>query len=456
MLSAARHMSATELQQERTLVVGLGETGASVVRYLVRQGVEVAVTDSRAEPPRLAALREALPEVPLFVGGFAADAFARAGRIVVSPGVSLDEPLIREARARGVEIIGDVELFARAARAPVIAITGSNGKSTVTTLVGRMAQCAGRDVRIGGNLGTPALDLLGDAEPDLYVLELSSFQLETVSSLRAQAACILNISVDHLDRYASLDDYAAAKAAIYRGCRHAVVNRDDARVLALAGDWRPQDSFGLSLPPAEGGFGLDETGDEAWLVQGDRRLLPAAQVRMPGRHNLANALAALALGQAAGLPMPAMLETLRSFAGLPHRTQWVAEVDGVRWYNDSKATNVGAALAAIQGIPGPLVLIAGGQGKGADFRELAHGMQGRVRAAVLIGEDAPRLAAFLQGQVPFEQATDMDDAVARARALARPGDAVLLSPACASFDMFDGFAARGEAFMQAVGRLTQQ
>ncbi len=454
MLTAARYMSATELQQERTLVVGLGETGASVVRYLARQGVEVAVTDSRDMPPKLTALREELPEVPLFVGGFAADAFARAERIVVSPGVSLDEPLIREAQQRGVEVIGDIELFARVARAPVVAITGSNGKSTVTTLVGRMARRAGKDVRVGGNLGTPALDLLQDHEPDLYVLELSSFQLETVFSLRAQAACVLNISADHMDRYRSLQEYAGAKAAVYRGARHAIVNRDDPLVVKLAGDFRMEDSFGLSLPQ-QGGFGLDESGGVAWLVQADHKLLPADQVRMPGRHNLANALAALALGQAVGLPMPAMLETLREFPGLPHRTQWVAEIDGVRWFNDSKATNVGATLAAIQGMAGPLVLIAGGQGKGADFRELVAGMGDKVRAAVLIGEDAPRLAMLMQGRVPFEPAATMDEAVAKARSLARAGDAVLLSPACASFDMFNGYAERGEAFMRAVGRLAE-
>lgn len=448
MLAAVCDMNESQ-RQERTLVVGLGETGLSCARYLARRGVEVAVTDSRVEPPGLATIREELPDVALFVGGFSADAFVRAGRIVVSPGVSLDEPLIRRARQRGAEVIGDIELFARVARAPVVAITGSNGKSTVTTLVGAMARSAGLDTRVGGNLGTPALDLLGDSEPDLYVLELSSFQLETVSSLKAQAATVLNVSADHLDRYASLEDYVRAKQAIYRGARHAIVNRDDARATELAGHYRIEDSFGLS-PCPQGGFGVDESADGAWLLQGETRLLGADEMRLPGRHNLSNALAALALGQAAGLPMSAMVQTLRVFPGLPHRTQWVADVGGVRWFNDSKATNIGAALAAIQGIPGPLVWIAGGRGKGADFTELAAGMEGRVRAAVLIGEDAPLLAEALRSRVRCEFATDMEAAVRQAGRLAQPGDAVLLSPACASFDMFSGYAERGEAFMRAV------
>ena len=438
-------MTGSGLQQPRTLIVGLGLTGLSCARYLVRQGVEVAISDSRERPPQLAQVQKDLPDVPLFLGGFDTAAFARAERIVVSPGVSLQQPLLQQAQQRGVEIIGDIELFARSARAPVVAITGSNGKSTVATLLAAMARRAGKDVRLGGNIGTPALELLTDNEPDLYVLELSSFQLELVQSLRATAAVVLNVSADHMDRYPSLQAYAQAKQVVYQGAQHLLVNRDDPAAAALAGDNAEVTSFGLDQP-GDADFGL--AGD--WLVRGEARLLPASEVRMPGRHNLANALAALALGEATGLPMPAMLQTLREFQGLPHRTQWLADIDGVRWYNDSKATNIGAALAAIQGIPGPLVLIAGGQGKGADFTGLAAGIDVPLRAVVLIGEDAPLLEAALDRLAPCHRASDMEDAVVQACALAQPGDAVLLSPACASFDMFNGYVERGEAFMAAV------
>jgi len=437
-----------------TLVVGLGVTGLSVLRFLCGRGVPAAVTDSRANPPGRDELAETFADVPAALGGFDPEWFEQARTLIVSPGVPLSEPLISAARARGAEVIGDIELFARAATAPVVAITGSNGKSTVTTLLGEMASDAGRAVRVGGNIGRPALDLVTDNEPDLYVLELSSFQLETTESLDAAAAVVLNISPDHMDRYTGLADYATAKQRIYRGHGVMVVNCDEPMVVAMQEAGRPTVGFGLGRPLGSD-FGILEHHGEDWLACGERPLMPVRELRMAGRHNQANALAALALGEAVGLPMESMLATLRRFAGLWHRTQWVAEIDGVRWYNDSKGTNVGATLAAIDGLDAPQVLIMGGQGKGADFAPLRAALARKGRAAVLMGEAAEEIAHALDGVVPVQRAADMEEAVAKACALAEPGDVVLLSPACASFDMFDGFAARGDAFILAVRALDE-
>lgn len=439
-----------ELAGQRVLIVGLGKTGLSVARFLSAHGVELAVTDSRPEPPALAELKEELPDVAVFIGGFEPGAFERADRVVLSPGVSLREPAVAAAVHQGVPVIGDIELFARYAPAPVVAITGSNGKSTVTALLAEMARVADRDVRVGGNFGTPALDLLQGPVPALYVLELSSFQLETTSSLNARAAVVLNISEDHMDRYPDLETYAGAKARVYEGTGVMVVNADDPRVAAMARAEREIVRFSLSTPGA-GDYGLRHVDGAEWLCRGGERLLPVDALRLRGRHNLANALAALALADAAGLPRAAQLEALQRFPGLPHRMQWVAERDGVTWFNDSKATNVGAALAAIAGAPGErLVLIAGGEGKNQDFAPLREALAERGRAAVLIGRDADRIEYALQGVVPIAHAADMAQAVALASGLAQPGDAVLLAPACASFDMFRGFEHRGEAYIEAV------
>lgn len=436
----------------RTLIVGLGKTGLSCARFLAARGIAFAVTDSRAEPPGLATLRAELPDVPLYLGGFAEAAFACAEQLVVSPGVSLREPPIAAALGRGAEAVGDIELFARHAKAPVVAITGANGKSTVTTLVGLMAQAAGRDVRVGGNLGTPVLELIQAREPELYVLELSSFQLETTHSLNAAAAVVLNVTPDHMDRYASLEEYAAAKQRVYRGDGVMVLNADDSVVRTMIEPSRRQVLFTLGEPGPHD-FGLRQAAEGVWLARGSERLMPVSELRVAGLHNAANALAALALGDAVGLPMGAMLHALREFPGLPHRTQWVAERDGVRWYNDSKGTNVGATLAALQGMSGKVVLIAGGDGKGADFTPLRQAAAEKARGVVLIGRDTPIIEAALDGVVPVVRAVDMDDAVAKARVLAKPGDSVLLSPACASFDMFNGYDHRGRVFVDAVQRL---
>ena len=438
----------------RTLVVGLGETGLSVARYLSRQGVPVAIVDSREQPPGLARSRTELPDVALFLGGFHKDAFERAEQIVLSPGVSMDEPAIAAARMRQVPVIGDIELFAQVARAPVIAVTGSNGKSTVVTLLSAMARCAGLDVRTGGNIGTPALDLITAEEPDLYVLELSSFQLETLQSLRPLASVVLNISDDHMDRYSDLQAYAAAKQAVYRHAAMQVVNLDDPLAAALADVRHPVTGFTGSVPAANE-YGLVELDGETWLARGELYFMPASGVQMTGRHNLVNALAALALGEAAGLPLTAMVETLSEFQGLPHRMQYLTEHNGVRWFNDSKGTNVGATLAAIKGVDGPVVLIAGGDGKGADFVPLAEVLQRKGHGVVLIGKDAPLLEAVLQDAVPVRHADDMLQAVQLAAGMAQSGDCVLLSPACASTDMYRNFEERGDVFMQAVRELVR-
>ncbi|HXH03911.1 MAG TPA: UDP-N-acetylmuramoyl-L-alanine--D-glutamate ligase [Candidatus Competibacteraceae bacterium] len=438
-----------------TLVVGLGKSGLSMVRALHRLGAErVIVTDSRAEPPGLAEVRAEFPGLECHLGGFAAAPFAKASRILLSPGVAAATPVIRDAAARGVPVWGDIELFARLTTAPVVAITGANGKSTVTTLVGEMARCAGVRVAVGGNLGTPALEL-GCARPDaeLYVLELSSFQLETTHSLAARAATVLNISPDHMDRYPSVWAYAEAKRRIFHGGGVMVLNRDDALVVAMAEHGREQRWFGLQAPRDERDYGLLRDAGRIWLARGGERLLAADELRIGGEHNLANALAALALGEAAGLPRAAMTEALRGFPGLPHRCQLVGEGSGVRWYDDSKGTNVGATVAAVRGLPGPLLLIAGGDGKGQDFAPLAEALGDKVKAVILIGRDAPLIERAVAGRVASHRAADLDAAVELAARLAVAGDSVLLSPACASFDMFRNYEERGRVFAAAVARV---
>jgi UDP-N-acetylmuramoylalanine--D-glutamate ligase len=372
--------------------------------------------------------------------------------VVVSPGVSLEEPLLVEARRRGLRLLGDIELFARVAPAPIAAVTGSNGKSTVTSLVAALAQAGGLSVRAGANLGPPALELLEGEVPDVYVLELSSFQLETTDSLRAVAACVLNLSPDHMDRHGSLARYAAAKARILAGARTVVLNREDPRVMAMWDGRAPCIRFGVDRP-AEGEYGLEEADAGPVLARGSELLLPAGRLKLRGRHNLANALAALAMCEALGLRPAALTAALAAFPGLPHRAEWVAEHQGVTYINDSKGTNVGAAVAAISGMQGPVVLIAGGDGKGADFRPLAEAARGRVRAAVLLGRDAPLLEQALAGVCPTFRVTGIEAAVAEAARQATPGDTVLLSPACASTDMYADYTERGLRFAAAAQEL---
>lgn len=431
------------------VVFGLGRTGLSCARFLAARGCAVSVVDTRAAPPGLASLREILPGANAICGDLRADVLAQAEHVVMSPGVPLDHPAVRAAAARGCEIIGDIELFARHARAPIIGITGSNGKSTVTTLTAMIIDAAGHRVAAGANLGTPALDLLRDPEPDFYVLELSSFQLDVSYSLAVRVACILNISPDHLDRHHTFPAYVAAKARILRGATEAVLNADDPVVAALAEQvgsprW-------VSLEGA-GDYGIAARADGPWLARGSEAILPVAALKLRGRHNEFNALAAIAITDSLGLPRSAQVAVLREFAGLEHRCRLVTVRGGVSWFNDSKGTNVGAASAAVAGIfnDRPGVLIAGGQGKGADFRELRPALAGRVHTAILIGEDARAIAAAIEDLVTVRFARDMRDAVALAAAAAEPGESVLLSPACASFDMFRDYAARGRAFEAAV------
>ncbi len=435
------------------VISGLGETGYACARHLAARGRRVAVTDTRQSPPHAAALGASHPQVPQYLGGLDAALLRGAAEIVLSPGVDPRLAAIREAAAAGVPVVGEVDLFRRASRAPVIAVTGSNGKSTVTTLVGRMAAASAMDIAVGGNLGTPMLDLLREPEPVLFVLELSSFQLETATRLDAAAATVLNLSADHLDRYAGMDDYRAAKARIFEGGGAMVLNADDPAVLRLVRPARDVRYFGLTPPRGEDDAGIVARGGENWLQVGARPLMPVAEVPLPGRHGLANALAALALGHAAGLAPAAMVEAIRGFRGLAHRMELVREAGGVAWINDSKATNDGATAAAVTGLDRPLLLIAGGRGKGQDFTALAPLLRRRARHVLLIGEDSARLAEALAGACDVELWGDLDAAVARARVLAQPGDAVLLSPACASFDQFRSFSHRGDAFRDLVAEV---
>ena len=437
------------------LVVGLGETGLSCIRHLAGSYRTVVAVDSREHPPCRTEVESEFPEVDTRCGGFDVPVFDTAAEIVVSPGVSVREPALRAAAARGVPIVGDVELFARAADAPIVAITGSNGKSTVTSLVSAMARSGGVRVGEGGNLGPPALSLLGRGY-ELYVLELSSFQLETTSALRPVAATVLNVSADHLDRYRSFDEYVAAKRRVFSGDTVVVANLDDSPAARLGGNRCERIGFSTTAHPDAQwyveGSGSEGASNEAWIVRRGEAIMPVGSVPLPGMHNTANVLAAFALGDAIGLPVEAMASAVEAYAGLPHRCETVAVRCGVRWINDSKGTNVGATVAAIEGIGAcaPLVLIAGGLGKGADFSPLLGPARRHVRCAVLIGRDAARLAEVLRRCTEVRQAPDLDTAVDVAAGAARAGDSVLFSPACASFDMFADYEARGEEFRRLV------
>lgn len=437
------------------VVVGLGVTGLSCARYFRRRGLPFSVVDTRPDAPGLDAFRQAMPDVPVYAGQYPPELVSGAGELVVSPGVAMDAPVVEQARAAGVSIVGDIDLFVREATAPVVGITGSNAKSTVTELLGRMAQEAAVDVGVGGNLGTPALDLL-DPRHSLYVLELSSFQLERAGDLKLEVATVLNISPDHLDRHGSMPRYHQAKHRIFRGCRKAVVNRDDPLTIPLVGPDVEVISWRMGKPELEG-FGLSEVEGEETLCHGFTPLLPSRELGLVGRHNVANALAALALGHAAGLPLASMVVTLRQFRGLPHRCQKVAELEGVSYVNDSKGTNIGATIAALHGMGRGrnILLIAGGQGKGADFAQLQPAVARHCKLVLLLGEDAPALQAALEHSAPVTRVASMEEAVTVAAAQAAAGDVVLLSPACASFDMYTGYANRGEVFSRAVTQLQE-
>ncbi len=432
-------------QAKSTLVLGLGKTGYSVVAHLSARGGKITAADTRDPAPCLDLVRERYPQVEVISGSLPLDSLGQFDRIVVSPGLAV---------ASDLRLIGDIELFVESATAPIIAITGSNGKSTVTTLVAEMLAAAGKRALIGGNIGTPALELLAQPTPDFYVLELSSFQLENTYSLSAAAAAILNISEDHLDRYPDIDQYAAAKARILRRAAVRVLNRDDPASHALLQANPAALSFGLGRPAGADEYGVTTTPEGRFFCRGESRLAPVEGMVMQGEHNIANILAAAALVEAAGTPVTRpVLGAALACRGLAHRCEPVAQGSGVQWINDSKATNVGATIAAIRGFGDDLILIAGGRGKGADFSSLQAPVAQRVRHAVLFGEDAERIAAAIATATEIHRADDLQHAVSIAADCARAGQVVLFSPACASFDMFENYAERGRAFKRLVAEL---
>jgi len=441
-------------RQQAKVIVGLGKTGLSYVRYLARQNEIFTVVDSREHPPGLQELTQNFPEVKVELGAFNAKTFLNASELLVSPGVDLREPVLAQAIGQGVPVTGDINIFAQTVSSPIIAITGSNAKSTVVSLVGAMAEKAGVNAVVAGNIGKPVLDLLAETAAELYVLELSSFQLETTSKLGAEVACVLNVTTDHMDRYDSIQDYYAAKHRIFQACRQAVVNRDDPLSKPLLPASVKQWTYGLEAGDFNE-FGLIEDRGELYLAFNRQALMPAREVKLSGRHNLSNALAALAIGHAVGLEMPAMLQTLKEFAGLPHRCQWVSDIAGVSYYNDSKGTNVGACNAALRGLgqSNNVILLAGGQGKGADFSDLGEALSTHGKLLIVFGEDADLIAAALQKVITTEKVGSLEAAVKLASEQSETGDIVLLSPACASFDMFENYEKRGEAFMAAVEAL---
>ena len=441
-------MNAAKATTEKDLVVGLGKTGLSIARYLKRHHADAIFFDSRDEPPGLGELGQLFPDAEVRLGN---DRLPRGvSRIIVSPGIADSHPLLEKARKRkNIEIVSDVELFARDAVKPFVAITGSNGKSTVTTLLYHMCRADGRNVLAGANLGEPALDLLAADEPDLYVLELSSFQLQRTRTLPAEVAVLLNVSPDHLDWHADEDEYREAKYRIFDEASAAVVNRVDAVAAERAARCGRVVSFGLDVP-AKNHFGIREDAGEKFLACGDMLLLSVRDLALYGVHNQLNALAALAAGTLLGLDRAAMLQVLVEFPGLPHRMQFVARISAVDYINDSKATNVAAAVASIDSVDGMLVLIAGGDGKGGDFAELAEAVEGKLRGVVLIGKDAEKIAHALDTVMPVHFAENMESAVQMAAHCAESDDTVLLAPACASLDQYDNYMARGEAFITAV------
>lgn len=444
------------MKQDLHVVVGLGSSGYSAARYLLQRGCAVAITDSRQNPPNLSEFIKEFPAVPVSLGKWDDSFLAKANKIILSPGVSRAEPAIAAQIKRGISVVGDIELFAEVVTAPVIAITGTNAKSTVTTLVGEMASVGGVKTQVGGNLGVPALDLLTTPAPDLFVLELSSFQLETTYSLKPVVATILNVTPDHMDRYATFKEYCDAKQRVYSDCKVVVCNRDDNFTECVLNTMQRKLYFTLQ-PPRKEEFGLLRKNNESFLAFEDQALLSVRELPILGRHYQANALAALAMGYGYGLSMTSMLDVLRQFKGLPHRCQLVREREGVRWYNDSKGTNVGATLAAIDGLGpemvGKIILIAGGVGKNADFSPLIPAIEKYVKTVVLIGEAAPILAETIGNRAEVRFANSMEEAVDLADASAQSTDSVLLSPACASLDMFKNFEHRGRVFTEIVQAL---
>lgn len=446
------------LKDKKVLVLGLGDTGLSALRWLHGQGARLSVADTRTVPPGVDILKAELPAVTVYTGALTSAVFDGVDLVVISPGVPLSEPEVQAAIQRGVPVVGDVELFAqyRPASAKLIAITGANGKTTVTTLVGEMCKAAGLKTIVAGNIGLPVLDTLNMEAPDVYVLELSSFQLETTNSLVADVATMLNLSEDHMDRYDGMQSYAVAKAHIFYHAKLQVLNRDDAWSMMMARAKLEQVTFGLDDAVNAEDYGIRQVDGEAWLSCGAHDLMNIRDLKIAGLHNASNALAAMALCRGIGMDFAPIIQTLYNFKGLPHRVEWVANIDDVDYYDDSKGTNVGATCAALSGLSQKVVLIAGGDGKGQDFSPLKEAVSDNARAVVLIGRDAPLIEAeLLSTNVPMYHAADLPEAVTIAKKMAQAGDAVLLSPACASFDMFKNYVHRAEVFVAAVKRMEQ-
>ena len=443
-------MSRTQTSAAKDLVVGLGATGLSVARYLQRCDIKATYFDSRDEPPGIEQLDEICPGAKVLLGGKRLPKGIE--RIIASPGVSDSHPILAKAHKKKIDVISDIELFSREASAPFVAVTGSNGKSTVTTLLYHMCRSGGREVLAGGNLGEPALDLLSQDQPDVYVLELSSFQLHRTQNIPAQVAVLLNVSPDHLDWHTDENEYRQAKYRVYREAKAAVINRADEDATKYAEHCDRVISFGLDAPE-DGQYGLRIDEGQTYLARGETLLLSSGELAMYGVHNQLNALAALAAGDLLGLEMAAMLQVLVEFPGLPHRMQFVARIGAVDYINDSKATNVAAAVASIESVDTMLVLIAGGDGKGGDFADLAGAVEDKLRAAVLIGKDAEKIAHALDTVMPVSFADTMGAAVSMAAKCAESDDTVLLAPACASLDQYNNYMERGDSFCAAVEAL---
>lgn len=457
----------TNFNNQSVLVLGLGETGLAMARWLSAQGARVRAADNRSAPARLQEMLKIVPEEQVYCGAFNDELLQDIQLVAISPGIPMSSAIVASARSRGIPIVGDIELFAQQRdtrnlqhASKVIAITGSNGKTTVTSMVKHLCLACKIDAVAAGNISPPVLDVVlqrGETQPAVWVLELSSFQLETTFSLNADASTVLNVSEDHLDRYTGIEGYAQTKQHIFQGCGAQILNRDDAHSMAMQNKEQAHISFGLNKAIRESDFGIERSDEEIWLMQGKLRLLKASELQLNGLHNVANALAALALCHAIQLPMPTLLKSLREFKGLAHRMEQVAELNGVRFFDDSKATNVGATVAALAGIGCKSVLIAGGIGKEQDFSPLLPAVSQHARALVLIGRDAPLIEAALKGcNIPVLREKNMNTAVLSAAKLAVSGDAVLLSPACASFDMYRNYVHRADAFVEQVQQLARE
>ena len=438
------------------VIVGLGKTGLSCFRYLSNQGLNVAITDSREEPPELLELKAEFESASVYLGQINERVLLASDQIILSPGVSLDNKSIKLSIENNIPVFGDIELFCQKAQAPIIAVSGSNGKSTVTTIVAEMTRLAGLKTYVGGNIGIPALDLLSDSTPDLYVLELSSFQLETTYSLNAHASVVLNVSPDHMDRYSSLKDYVNTKKRIYSGQGLMVLNKDEEYIHSIIDSKRDTIYFSLGAPEGEN-FGLINHNNEVWLSQGNEKIINKNQLKIKGEHNISNALAAMALAGAVNVPTNIMADVLKNFTGLEHRCQLVREIDNVSWYNDSKATNVGACIASITGLCelGNIILIAGGDSKGADLSGLNPIVKKYIKRVFLFGIDANKLADVMGSDVDKEFVNNMNEAVKGASKIADPDDIVLLAPACSSLDMYKNYQQRGDAFISAIDALSK-